>query len=236
MLHIRSAMPPCTPGRLDCGLMWIGLSDFFHVLNTRVVPSPHIADRAAPRPDEALGSSFDAEKREIRDLEEPLSKLKPMAEEFVRPPSPPTSPAGRAPAHPPDLLPPSLPSRLQWPPPCSEEALVSNSAAKERKMRGLGGAPLQAQPHGRGARPALPHLSRRRRRPRRSSPPPSCFVPVQSGLARALLLTGDEMKTRREKEKNGRRKGMTCMARMLVSGERITTKIFWSNMNVFMWG
>ncbi|RLN04845.1 uncharacterized protein C2845_PM13G01330 [Panicum miliaceum] len=43
------------------------------------------ADRAAPRPEEAPGSGSDAGEREMRDLEELLSKLNPMAEEFVPP-------------------------------------------------------------------------------------------------------------------------------------------------------
>ena len=52
---------------------------------------------------------------------------------------------------------------------------AKDAAAKERKMRGLGGGPLQAQPHGRGARPTLPHLSRRRPRPRTAGPGPPCM-------------------------------------------------------------
>ncbi|RLM61511.1 CID11 [Panicum miliaceum] len=43
------------------------------------------ADHAAPRPEEAPGSGSDAGEREMRDLEELLSKLNPMAEEFVPP-------------------------------------------------------------------------------------------------------------------------------------------------------
>lgn len=43
------------------------------------------ADHAAPRQEEAPGSGSDAGEREMRDLEELLSKLNPMAEEFVPP-------------------------------------------------------------------------------------------------------------------------------------------------------
>ena len=43
------------------------------------------ADHAAPPPEEAPGSGSDAGEREMRDLEELLSKLNPMAEEFVPP-------------------------------------------------------------------------------------------------------------------------------------------------------
>ena len=51
------------------------------------------ANHAAPRPEETSSSSSDAEESEMRDLEELLSKLNPMAEEFV-PPSLATSVAG----------------------------------------------------------------------------------------------------------------------------------------------
>ena len=43
------------------------------------------ADHAALRPEDAPGSGSDAGEREMRDLEELLSKLNPMAEEFVPP-------------------------------------------------------------------------------------------------------------------------------------------------------
>ncbi|OEL27449.1 Polyadenylate-binding protein-interacting protein 12 [Dichanthelium oligosanthes] len=58
------------------------------------------ADHAAPRPEEAPGSGSDAGEREMRDLEELLSKLNPMAEEFVPPSltSPVAVPAAGGPA------------------------------------------------------------------------------------------------------------------------------------------
>ena len=43
------------------------------------------ADHAAPRPEETSSSSSDAEESEMRDLEELLSKLNSIAEEFVPP-------------------------------------------------------------------------------------------------------------------------------------------------------
>ena len=51
------------------------------------------ADHAALRPEDAPGTGSDAGEREMRDLEELLSKLNPMAEEFV-PPSLASSVAG----------------------------------------------------------------------------------------------------------------------------------------------
>jgi hypothetical protein len=67
------------------------------------------ADHAAPRPEEeeeapaaGAGSGSDAGEREMRDLEELLSKLNPMAEEFVPPsltsPVAAAGPGGGAPA------------------------------------------------------------------------------------------------------------------------------------------
>ena len=43
------------------------------------------ANHAAPRPEETSSSSSDAEESEMRDLEELLSKLNSIAEEFVPP-------------------------------------------------------------------------------------------------------------------------------------------------------
>ncbi|CAO2164634.1 unnamed protein product, partial [Urochloa humidicola] len=56
-------------------------------LPTMAVTEAAAADHAAPRPEEeeAPGSGSDAGEREMRDLEELLSKLNPMAEEFVPP-------------------------------------------------------------------------------------------------------------------------------------------------------
>jgi len=64
------------------------------------------ADHAAPRPEEAPGSGSDAGEREMRDLEELLSKLNPMAEEFV-PPSLASPAAALAPAPAPAPLSPA---------------------------------------------------------------------------------------------------------------------------------
>jgi len=55
------------------------------------------ADPPAPRPEEAPGPGSHAGEREMRDLEELLSKLNPMAEEFV-PPSLASPAAALAPA------------------------------------------------------------------------------------------------------------------------------------------
>ncbi|KAG2613708.1 hypothetical protein PVAP13_4KG398600 [Panicum virgatum] len=57
------------------------------------------ANHAAPCPEETSSSSSDAEESEMRDLEELLSKLNSIAEEFVPPSlsSPSPAPAGRAP-------------------------------------------------------------------------------------------------------------------------------------------
>ncbi|KAJ1266955.1 hypothetical protein BS78_07G019500 [Paspalum vaginatum] len=117
------------------------------------------ADHAAPRQDEAPGAASDAGEREMRDLEDLLSKLNPMAEEFVPP-----SLASPAAAAAPPLSPAAAAAYGYYPPPGAAFAAVPSpahrgvvgfppaaadgtAAARGRKKGGAGGFP------GHGAHP-----------------------------------------------------------------------------------
>ncbi|CAO2210327.1 unnamed protein product, partial [Urochloa humidicola] len=97
--RLGASDPAPEPSRTPPELPLIPSSSPVPVVVPMAVAEAAAADHAAPRPEEeAPGSGSDAGEREMRDLEELLSKLNPMAEEFVPPSltSPVAGPGGAA--------------------------------------------------------------------------------------------------------------------------------------------